>query len=317
MAKMAHGLADDLASTCLLATDKPVLVAPAMNVRMWQHPATQRNVRQLMQEGTIFCGPESGEMACGETGLGRMGETNTLARSIREQLDRRSPPALPLLGKSILVTAGPTHEKIDPVRYIANHSSGKQGYAIAATAARMGANVTLVSGPTQLEQPNGVRLARVTTATEMLESVLAALPADIAICAAAVADWRVKNPATQKMKKRDGQTLPQLTFTQNPDILHTLSNLAENRPALVIGFAAETENIIGNAQKKLARKGCDAILANDVSEGNTIFGGDNNKVHYITRDRTESWESMTKQDLSIKLLKEINLYCEINNNAQN
>ncbi len=305
IAKMAHGIADDLATTCLLATDKPVLVAPAMNVKMWEHPATQRNINQLIQDGVTFYGPEDGAMACGETGTGRMAEIETLTNAIRQQLEQATPPALPLAGKHVLVTAGPTHEKIDPVRYIANRSSGKQGYALAQQAASMGATVTLVSGPVNLAAPYGVQTVRVTSASQMLEAVKAALPAEIAICAAAVADWRVAAPSAEKMKKTGKQDVPTLVLTQNPDILHTLSNLEQERPELVIGFAAETQDIIANAKAKLARKGCDIMIANDVSEQSGTFGGNDNAVHFITKDRISSWDRMSKQEVSNKILQEI------------
>src|ERR1700681_4442912 len=274
MAKMAQGHADDLASAILLAANRPILLAPAMNPLMWNHAATRRNVAQLERDGVAMIGPNAGEMAeAGEAGVGRMAEPLEIA-SAAERFLRPSQPR-PLAGKRVLITAGPTHEPIDPVRYIANRSSGKQGFAIAAAAQAAGADVTLVSGPVELRDPAGVTVIRVESARDMLHKVEAALPADIAIFAAAVADWRVANEGPQKLKKT-AQGLPPLQLVENPDILATISKLTDKRPPLVIGFAAETENLIENAQAKLARKRCDWIVANDVSPATGIMGGDRN-----------------------------------------
>lgn len=298
MAKMANGLANDLASTLLLATDKDVLVAPAMNVRMWDHPATQRNIATLRKDGVLFVGPDDGDMACGETGPGRLSEPDQIVQAIQAALHVKKGP---LSGKSVLITAGPTHEPIDPVRYIANRSSGKQGYALAEMAASLGADVTLVSGPTKLSPPTGVRFIEIETAREMRDATLANLPADIAICAAAVADWRVKKSAGQKMKKsKDG--LPVLDLAENPDILATLSDLKDNRPHLLIGFAAETETVIEHAKKKLKKKGCDWIVANDVSAEGNVFGNDETSIHIITKDSVENFEKVTKSEAAQHVL---------------
>lgn len=313
MAKMANGLANDLASTLLLATDKDVLIAPAMNVRMWEHPATQRNIETLKQDGVKFVGPEIGDMACGETGPGRLSEVPDIVAAIQSALHVKKGPYMkkgPLFGKSILITAGPTHEPIDPVRYIANRSSGKQGYALAEVANALGADVTLISGPTKLTVPSGVRFIEVETAREMRDATLANLPTDIAICAAAVADWRVKKSAGQKMKKTK-EGLPQLELAENPDILASLSELKDNRPALVIGFAAETETVIEHAQKKLKKKGCDWIVANDVSAKGDVFGNDQTSIHIISAETVESFENVSKEDAAnqvlLKAAKELNL----------
>lgn len=300
LAKMASGLANDLASTALLATDKPVLVAPAMNVRMWQHAATQRNIRTLMNDGIHFVGPADGEMACGEFGPGRMAEPDDIAAAIEALL---SPGHKPLHGKHVLVTAGPTREPIDPVRYISNHSSGKQGYAIAAAAAKLGARVTLVSGPVSLPPPAGVQLVPAMTAHTMLTAVEAALPADIAIFTAAVADWRVAEVAGEKLKKREDGTTPSLAFAENADILKTIATLKQGRPTLVVGFAAETEKVIAHAQAKLARKGCDLIVANDVSADSGVFGGDANTVHLVSPKGVESWPRLSKDEVAARLMK--------------
>ncbi len=308
MAKMAQGHADDLATAILLATNRPVLLAPAMNPMMWSNAATKRNVAQLARDGVAFIGPNAGEMAeAGEAGIGRMAEPIEIAA--RADAILRPPQARSLNGTRVLVTAGPTHEPIDPVRYIANRSSGKQGFAIAAAAARAGADVTLISGPVDLDDPQNVRTIRVESARDMLTEVQKALPADVAVFAAAVADWRVANAGAQKIKKAQG-SLPQLALTENPDILATVSKLATNRPKLVIGFAAETENLIANARSKLARKGCDWIVANDVSPGSGVMGGDRNKVHLITRDdppghEPDVWPVMTKEDVATTLIARI------------
>jgi phosphopantothenoylcysteine decarboxylase / phosphopantothenate---cysteine ligase len=300
MAKMAQGLANDLASTALLATDKKVLVAPAMNVRMWQHAATQRNIRTLTNDGVTFVGPNDGEMACGEFGPGRMAEPVEIVAAIEKMLALTSP----LKGRKVLVTAGPTREPIDPVRYISNHSSGKQGYAIAEAARDMGAEVTLVTGPTALSKPQGMKVIAVDTAVQMLEACEKADAQDMAIFAAAVADWRVANPASEKIKKQKDAVAPSLSFAENPDILRTIAH-ANARPKLVVGFAAETENVIAHAQDKLKRKGCDLIVANDVSPEGGVFGGDVNTVHLISKSGVDSWPRASKQDVAKKLLHKL------------
>ncbi len=301
LAKMAGGHAGDLATSVLMATDKPVLVAPAMNPRMWQHPATQRNTAQLEQDGILFVGPNVGEMAeSNEGGRGRMSEPHEILDAIEAQLDDQ--PKL-LAGRHVLVTAGPTHEPIDPVRYIANRSSGTQGYAIAAAAQRLGADVTLISGPTNLPDPAMVRVIRIQSAREMFDAVETALPADIGIFAAAVADWRVASESDQKIKK-DGNKLPTLSFTENPDILQTIAKKkAPKRPALVIGFAAETENVIENAQAKLKKKQCDWIVANDVSPESGVMGGSHNAVHIVSKNGVESWPEADKASVAEKIVR--------------
>ncbi len=308
LAKMAAGLADDLATTLLLATDKPVLVAPAMNVRMWTHAATRRNVQQLQADGIAFVGPNEGEMACGEVGPGRMAEPAEIVAAMQALIGDGAPTADAaggaLSGRRVLVTAGPTHEPIDPVRYIANRSSGQQGYAIARALAAVGADVVLVSGPVALPDPPGVTVVRVETAAEMAAACEAALPVDIAICAAAVADWRLAAPHTKKLKKTAG-TLPHLKFTENPDILKSLATRPHDRPELVIGFAAETEQVEANARKKRIAKGCDWILANDVSPETGIMGGRHNTIHFITEKDTETWPSMTKEAVGTTLAARI------------
>src|SRR5437588_82155 len=282
MAKMAQGHADDLASAILLAANRPILLAPAMNPLMWNNPATRRNVAQLERDGVAMIGPNAGEMAeTGEVGIGRMAEPLEIAAAAERFL--RPPESQLLAGKRVLITAGPTHEPIDPVRYIANRSSGKQGFAIAAAAHAAGAEVILVSGPVDLDDPQGVRVKHVESARQMLEQVQAALPADIAIFAAAVADWRVVNEGEQKLKKTSAG-MPPLQLVENPDILATIARLTDKRPPLVIGFAAETEHLIDNAKTKLARKGCDWIVANDVSPATGVMGGDRNTVHLISRN---------------------------------
>jgi phosphopantothenoylcysteine decarboxylase / phosphopantothenate---cysteine ligase len=307
MAKMANGHADDLASAILLATDRPILLAPAMNPLMWNNAATRRNVAQLQSDGVNLVGPNSGEMAeAGEAGVGRMAEPTEIASAAEHLLGSSRPH--PLAGKRILITAGPTHEPIDPVRYIANRSSGKQGFAIAAAAEAAGADVMLISGPVELDDPAGVTVKRVESAREMLEAVNAALPADIAIFAAAVADWRVADEGEQKLKK-SGAAIPPLRLVENPDILATISKLQDRRPRLVIGFAAETEHLIDNAKSKLARKGCDWIVANDVSPATGVMGGDRNTVHLLSREGTdikvESWPAMAKEDVAAALITHI------------
>ncbi|MEM7522975.1 MAG: bifunctional phosphopantothenoylcysteine decarboxylase/phosphopantothenate--cysteine ligase CoaBC [Pseudomonadota bacterium] len=290
LAKMAVGIADDLATTALLATDKPVAVAPAMNVRMWDHAATQANIATLSARGVSFIGPDSGDMACGEFGVGRMVEPEAIADAVVGLLAVDAP----LAGKRALVTSGPTREPIDPVRYISNHSSGKQGHAVAAALARLGAETTLVSGPADAPDPQGVAVRRVETAAEMLAACEAALPADVAVCAAAVADWRPVAAANTKMKKRPGEAPPAIALTQNPDILAALSAAGPKRPRLVVGFAAETCDLIANATSKLKRKGCDWVLANDVSPGEGVFGGDENRLHLVSAAGVDSWPQMSK-----------------------
>ncbi|MES1991789.1 MAG: bifunctional phosphopantothenoylcysteine decarboxylase/phosphopantothenate--cysteine ligase CoaBC [Pseudomonadota bacterium] len=306
LAKMANGLGGDLATTLLLATDKPVLVAPAMNVRMWTHRANQRNVEQLMADGILFVGPNDGDMACGEFGPGRMAEPSEILAAIEQHFSENEfLGEKPLAGTHVLVTSGPTHEAIDPVRYLANRSSGKQGHAIATALARMGADVTLVSGPTNLTAPAGVTLKRVETAREMLDACQKALPADVAICAAAVADWRVDVDATQKIKKEPGAAAPSLVLVENPDILATISKLKEGRPDLVIGFAAETEKVIEHAIAKRQRKGCDWIVANDVSPESGVMGGELNTVHLVRADGREDWPLLPKQAVAERLARSV------------
>ncbi|MBX9701971.1 MAG: bifunctional phosphopantothenoylcysteine decarboxylase/phosphopantothenate--cysteine ligase CoaBC [Acetobacteraceae bacterium] len=295
LAKMAHGLADDLASTVLLATRAPILVAPAMNPAMWDHPATRANIATLRGRGVRVVGPGEGAMAEPESGPGRLAEPPEILDAIRAMLTE----ARPLAGRHAIVTSGPTHEPIDPVRYIANRSSGKQGHAIAAALATLGARVTLVSGPVALADPPGIAVARVETAREMLAACEAALPADIAVMAAAVADWRVAREAGQKLKKEAGAAPPSLEMALNPDILATLSAHPTRRPALVVGFAAETEKVVEHAVAKRARKGCDWIVANDVS--GDVMGGDANRVQLITEDGVEDWPRMPKEEVARQL----------------
>ena len=311
LAKMAQGLAGDLATAVLLATDKQVLAAPAMNVRMWQHPATRRNMATLRNDGITFVGPDEGEMACGEFGPGRMAEPDDIVEAI-ENLLADAPAkraggtaSKSLSGRHVLITSGPTQEPIDPVRYIANRSSGKQGHALARAAQALGATVTLVSGPVTLPDPEGVRVVKVETANEMLAAVLQALPADIAICAAAVADWRAADEATHKLKKSGQVTEAELKLTINPDILATISKPGPRRPRLVVGFAAETENLIENATAKRRAKGADWIVANDVWPGTGAMGGDKTQVHIITGGGVENWPPMTKDEMAQRLLAQI------------
>lgn len=300
MAKMANGLADDLASTALLATDKRVLLAPAMNVRMWRHPATERNRETLKRDGVTLVGPNDGEMACGEFGPGRMAEPNEILSAIVGML---TPRAQPLAGKKVLITAGPTREPIDPVRFISNHSSGKQGYALAAAAVALGAETVLVSGPVSLPIPPGVQLMPVETAQQMLEICEGEMPADIAIFTAAVADWRVASEAPEKLKKTGGGP-PSLMLTENPDILATISR-SVNRPSIVVGFAAETEHVTEHARQKLKKKGCDLIVANDVSRGAGVFGGDRNTVHLVSATGVEDWPQMSKDKVAERLMERL------------
>jgi phosphopantothenoylcysteine decarboxylase/phosphopantothenate--cysteine ligase len=297
LAKMAHGLADDLASTLLLAADKPVLVAPAMNVFMWNNPATQANLAVLEGRGIHQVGPAAGDLACGEVGEGRMAEVPDIVAAVEGVLagDAR------LAGRRALVTSGPTYEAIDPVRFIGNRSSGKQGHAIAAALERLGAEVTLVSGPVALADPPGVRVVKVESARQMLDACLAALPVDIAVCAAAVADWRVASVASEKTKKVAGGPPPTLNLVTNPDILATLAAAGDRRPGLLVGFAAETEHLIEHARAKLQHKGCDLIVANDVSTQNNTFGGDSNTVHLVGADGVQSWPSLSKRDVAERL----------------
>ncbi|EEE37146.1 phosphopantothenoylcysteine decarboxylase/phosphopantothenate--cysteine ligase [Rhodobacteraceae bacterium KLH11] len=299
MGKMAGGLANDLASTLLMATDTPVLCAPAMNVRMWEHPANRRNHAQLKADGVRFVGPNEGDMACGEYGPGRMSEPLEIVAAIEAQLGTG-----PLSGKRILVTSGPTHEPIDPVRYIANRSSGAQGTAVARALAALGAEVVFVTGPAQVPPPDGVTVVQVETAQQMSDAVDAALPVDAGVFAAAVADWRMATASDRKLKKsRDG--LPALDFAENPDILKRVAHLETNRPALVVGFAAETDNVIEHATAKRARKGCDWIVANDVSPATGIMGGSENAVVLIAEDGAEEWPRMGKDDVAKRLAARI------------
>ena len=301
MAKMAAGLAGDLASTALLATGAPILLAPAMNTFMWLNTATQENVAVLKRRGVSFVGPEAGTLACGEVGAGRM----ATVESILNAIDAIVHPSRRLSGKRAVVTSGPTVEPIDPVRYITNRSSGKQGHAIAAALAAQGARVTLISGPVSVPDPAGVKVVRVETARQMLDACESSLPADIAVCAAAVADWRIAEASAQKMKKKDGMEPPVLHLETNPDILKTLSQRKEGRPHLVIGFAAETQSVIEQAQAKRLRKGCDWIVANDVSETTGTFGGDRNTVHVIDGDGIESWPALDKTEVAARLASRI------------
>jgi phosphopantothenoylcysteine decarboxylase/phosphopantothenate--cysteine ligase len=304
IAKAAHGLAGDLASTTLLATDKPVLMAPAMNVRMWLHPATRRNIETLKADGVLFVGPDDGAMACGEFGPGRLAEPPVIFEAVMAALE--GPAAKPLAGKHALVTAGPTFEPIDPVRGITNRSSGRQGYAIAAALARLGARVTLVSGPVALPTPLGVDRVDVETARDMLAACQAALPADVGVFVAAVADWRIDEVFGVKLKKDKGGP-PALTFVENPDILATLSASGPRRPKLVIGFAAETNDVEAHARAKLARKGCDWIIANDVTEPG-VMGGDENAVLLISKHKTERWTRAAKDSVARDLAQRIAQY---------
>ncbi|WP_425068585.1 bifunctional phosphopantothenoylcysteine decarboxylase/phosphopantothenate--cysteine ligase CoaBC [Reyranella sp.] len=304
LARMAGGLANDLAATVLLATDKPVLAAPAMNVRMWTHAATVANIETLRQRGIVFVGPNDGAMACNEHGPGRMSEPVEIVAAIESILLRDRP----LAGKRALVTSGPTREALDPVRFISNHSSGKQGHAIAAALAQLGADVTLVSGPVSVPDPQGVKVVHIESADQMLAACLDAGPLDIAVCAAAVADWKAARLAPGKIKKQAGAPPPALELAPNPDILATLSRPGPKRPALVVGFAAETENVVANAVEKRTRKGCDWIVANDVSPATGTFGGERNTVHLITSGGTEDWPPLGKGDVAMRLAGRIALH---------
>jgi phosphopantothenoylcysteine decarboxylase/phosphopantothenate--cysteine ligase len=305
LAKMAGGHADDLASAVLLATDRPILAAPAMNPRMWLNPATRRNVAQLEADGVRFVGPNVGEMAePGEAGPGRLAEPLEIIAAIDAVLRKTGPAERkPLAGLRVLVTSGPTHEPIDPVRYIANRSSGKQGHAIATAAARLGASVTLVAGPTSLPTPLGIRFVQVETAEEMLAAVRAALPADIAVFAAAVADWRIAKRAEEKIKKGGQDAVPTLELVENPDILKTVAAPGPQRPALVIGFAAETDDVVAHAQAKRLAKGCDWIVANDVSPATGVMGGERNTVYLVTEHGVESWPPLGKEEVADRLVR--------------
>ncbi|WP_374424499.1 bifunctional phosphopantothenoylcysteine decarboxylase/phosphopantothenate--cysteine ligase CoaBC [Paracoccus sp. (in: a-proteobacteria)] len=316
MARMASGMADDLASTLLLATDKPVLIAPAMNVRMWQHAATRRNRAQLEADGIRMIGPDEGDMACGEYGPGRMAEPEQILAAIRNALGREKPLRLPpeavvslpsrrLMGRHVIVTSGPTHEPIDPVRYIANRSSGAQGAAIAAALRDLGARVSFITGPAEVPAPEGVDVIAVETAREMRDAVERALPADAAVMAAAVADWHVANARAGKIKKDGSGQMPDLQFAENPDILAWISQLHQGRPPLVVGFAAETDNVLENAAAKRLRKGCDWIVANDVSPATGIMGGHENAVTLISDAGTESWPRLSKPEVARRLADRI------------
>jgi phosphopantothenoylcysteine decarboxylase/phosphopantothenate--cysteine ligase len=302
LAKMAAGLADDLASTVLLATDKPVLVAPAMNVRMWLHPATQANIETLTRRGVRVVQPNEGAMACNEFGPGRLAEPPEILAAIETLL---RPQAGPLAGRHALVTSGPTHEPIDPVRYIANRSSGRQGHAIAAALAELGARVTLVAGPVTVPDPPGVTVRHIESAREMLDACQSALPADIAVFAAAVADWRVEQASAGKIKKQPGAAPPGLTLVPNPDILATIAAAGPGRPRLVVGFAAETDDLMANAEGKLVRKNADWIVANDVSPETGIMGGNENAVHLVSAAGIETWPRLAKEDVARRLARRI------------
>lgn len=300
MAKMASGLAGDLATTLLMATDAPVMIVPAMNVRMWQHPATQRNLDRLRGDGVQVVGPDEGDMACGEFGPGRLAEPAAIFAATERALGPK-----PLANSHILVTSGPTHEPIDPVRYIANRSSGAQGTAIAKALVALGARVSFVTGPATVPPPEGVDLIRVETAQQMLEATKGALPAEAAVCAAAVADWRVTTPSGSKMKKNGSGDPPALCFTENPDILRTISQMTTGRPRLVVGFAAETNDVLAHATAKRQRKGCDWIVANDVSPETGIMGGVENAVTVITEQDSETWPRLAKDEVARRLAARI------------
>lgn len=315
LAKAANGHADDLATAVLLASNKPVLMAPAMNPHMWLHPATRRNVETLTGDGISFIGPAVGEMAeAGEAGPGRLADVPDLVTAIEARLDASLPTAL--AGRHVLITSGPTHEPIDPVRYIANRSSGKQGHAIAAAAVAAGARVTLISGPVNLPPPRGATTISVNTGEEMFHAVQAALPAEVAVFCAAVADWKVAQPAAEKIKKSGGSYRPQFELVENEDILKTVAHMQAGRPRLVIGFAAETENIIAFATKKRRSKGADWTLANDVSAQGGAMGGERNRVHLITEDGAESWPEMAKRDVARTLIDRVAAFLESEDHRQ-
>ena len=300
MSKMAHGAANDLASTLLLATDKQILVAPAMNVRMWNHPSTRRNHDTLVADGVKFIGPNEGKMACGDYGPGRMSEPDEIADKA-ESILRQGP----LNSIRAIITSGPTYEAIDPVRFIGNRSSGAQGSAIASALVRLGADVTFITGPSTVNYPDGVKIVKVETADEMFSAVNKALPAEVAIFVAAVSDWKIENVQRQKIKKSSGQKAPSLVLAENKDILSYVSNLKQDRPKLVIGFAAESENILENASTKRGKKGCDWIVANDVSLGSGVMGGKSNKVSLISETNTENWPDMSKENVAERLVEKI------------
>lgn len=300
IAKMVNGQADDLATATLLATDKPVVIAPAMNTRMWEHPATKRNIEQIRNDGVGIIEPDSGSLACGEVGGGRLAEVETVVEYLIQKLDNSKP----LVGMSALVTSGPTYEPIDPVRFIGNRSSGRQGNAIAEALSDAGAQVTLITGPVSETLPHNVRVVKVETAEEMLAAAQDALPAHIAVCCAAVSDWRVKKPFAEKLKKRANASAPSLDLILNPDILHALAAAKAKRPKLVVGFAAETSHLKKNAQEKLVKKGCDWILANDVSE-NRVFGKDDTDIVFVSGKKSEEWGRMSKRALARRLVEEI------------
>ena len=300
MSKMANGAANDLASTLLLATDKQILVAPAMNVRMWNHPSTRRNHDTLVADGVKFIGPNEGKMACGDYGPGRMSEPDEIADKA-ESILRQGP----LNSIRAIITSGPTYEAIDPVRFIGNRSSGAQGSAIASALVRLGADVTFITGPSTVNYPDGVKIVKVETADEMFLAVNEALPAEVAIFVAAVSDWKIENVQRQKIKKSSGQKAPSLVLAENKDILSYVSNLKQDRPKLVIGFAAESENILENASTKRGKKGCDWIVANDVSLGSGVMGGKSNKVSLISETNTENWPDMSKENVAERLVEKI------------
>ena len=306
IAKMRAGIADDLATTVLLCTKKPIFVAPAMNVRMWENAATHDNLQELASRGVNFIGPDKGEMACGEYGYGRLSEPTTIANYISDFLISPQEPQINtdfssqlLFGKKAVVTSGPTHEAIDPVRYVTNHSSGQQGHAIAQALSKHGAETVLVSGPTNLPNPHNIKVVNVKTAIQMLDACEKEMPADVVVCAAAVTDWRIEAPSKQKLKK--SEKVKSLKLSENPDILAHLGQKRKNRPPLVIGFAAETEDVVKNAKKKLFEKSCDWIVANNVGTDTTTFGGDKNKVQLINKTKTESWPEMSKADVGNRL----------------
>ncbi len=301
IAKMATGIADDLATATLLAARSPIMIAPAMNVAMWENPATRANIRTLRERGVAMVGPTEGDMACGERGIGRMSEPEDIAAAIDVFLNGREKRTDRLRGRRALVTSGPTFEAIDPVRFIANRSSGKQGHAIAASLARRGAETILISGPTRQPDPDNVTVVHVETAIEMQEACELALPVDIAICAAAVSDWRAADPSPSKIKKDGKKPTKSLTLTENPDILASLGGAGEKRPCIVVGFAAETENVIENATAKLTAKGCDWIIANNVSRGSGAIGGDTNTVSLISKQGAEDWPEMAKSEVADRL----------------
>ncbi|PCJ02833.1 MAG: bifunctional phosphopantothenoylcysteine decarboxylase/phosphopantothenate--cysteine ligase CoaBC [Alphaproteobacteria bacterium] len=314
MAKMAHGMANDLATTTLLAANKPVLLAPGMNPEMWENTATQVNITTLKERGVMFTGPNNGEMACGETGLGRMSEPEEIFTAITDFFFEK-----PLKGYTALVTSGPTYEPLDPVRFLGNRSSGKQGYAIATALRNAGANVTLITGPTNLPDPQGMTITNIQTANDMLKACTNTLPVNIAICAAAVSDWCVDAPSAQKIKKTDDNNIPKLRLKQTPDILKMISAHPKNRPELVIGFAAETQNLEKNAKAKLKKKGCDWIIANEVGiDENGIektFGSDENQIYFITQDQNEKWNRASKDAIAQKLVQQIINYMDKNNGS--